>query len=147
LSLSSFLEVYSEDHLFYIVTWLIAQIVSNIKIYYIILHFSFISILIKVIKSSYANDVLFISRFLYFNYLFYYSYTFNALRQGIAMVILILAISYLIDKKGYKFFFSIAIAAFFHLTSVFFSLLLILFYFYKNFKLKYSIALYIFTSF
>src|SRR5699024_6564933 len=65
LSLSSFLEVYSEDHLFYIVTWLIAQIVSNVKIYYIILHFSFISILIKGIKSTYGNDVLVISLFLY----------------------------------------------------------------------------------
>ena len=57
---------------------------------------------------------------IYLMYLFFvFPFTLNGIRQGIAMSIVFIAISYLIDKKLKYFFIYIAIASIFHISALF----------------------------
>lgn len=62
----------------------------------------------------------------------FYTFFFNGLRQGLAMAIAVMATPFLVEKKIIKFISIISIASIFHRSA----LILILFYFIVNFKIK-----------
>ena len=98
---------------------------------------------LKVFRNYSEN--YFISVFLYITFGFY-SFYFNGLRQAIAMSILIWGIPYLLNKNNFKFIFIIFVASLFH-KSV---LILILFYFLVNFRIKFEykiISVFLFSMF
>lgn len=146
VTLYEYLNSFTGDYLFRYVTWQIAQITSSVELYYISLHLLFIIPLIIGVKYVYNNELVVLSLFLYLNLIFYYSYSLNVLRQGIAMALIVLAVRYLIEKKGAKLLLTIGAASLFHLSSLFFSVIMIYIYFVKRIKFKYSITIYIISS-
>lgn len=79
---------------------------------------------------KYSKDY-FLSVFIFITFGFYTFY-FNGLRQGIAMAITVLAIPFLVEKKFLNFSIIIGLASLFHKSA----LILILFYFIVNLKIK-----------
>lgn len=69
---------------------------------------------LRVIK-LYSNQYL-ISIFIFLSY-GYYTFHFNGLRQGMAMAICFIALPYIIEKKLIKFFITVLLASFFHISA------------------------------
>ena len=87
--------------------------------------FSYLFFFKKYSKDYFLSVVIFIS-------FGFYTFFFNGLRQGLAMAIAVLATPFLIEKKFLKFLLIIFIASLFHRSA----LILILFYFIVNLKIK-----------
>jgi len=84
---------------------------------------------LKVIKRYSVNYWL--SVFLFIT-LGVYTFSFNGLRQGIAMALFTLAIPYLLEKRLFPYLLICAIASFFHITALF----IIPFYFIVNLRVR-----------
>src|SRR5699024_7230478 len=146
-SLKNYLSNYNGDYLFYLLTWIIAGITNNVMIFYVILHLIFLIILIKGLREINGNSLVVLTLFIFLSYNFYYSYTLNAIRQGLALSLMILAIGYLIKNKGWRFLTTLVLASLFHASSVLFSLMLVFIYKFRGLKVKHSLIVYFITSF
>jgi len=127
---------------------LISLFTSNLTIFYIALHLIFLFILLSGLKKIFDdNKIRVIVFFVYLNYTFYFGYTLNGLRQGIAMTLIVLAIGYAIENKKLKMIFVSIVSIFFHYTIIPVAIMVVLTYYWKRMKISYLTFIYVLLTF
>lgn len=91
---------------------------------------SFFSLIVLAYAYKKITPNYYLAIFIYTVSIFFFSLEYNILRQGIATSFVVLALSFLIEKRKLLYFFFIAVASSFHVIA----LLSLLFYPFKNFK-------------
>ncbi|WP_137170448.1 EpsG family protein [Marinomonas sp. FW-1] len=102
---------------------------AGLDVGYVFLLSSFISVFILVAGLRRYNIVIVFALLFYMRYSFLQT-NFMFVRQGISLSIFFYAIQFIVDKKAYKYFFLIAVACFFHISS----LVLLPLYFFVNYR-------------
>lgn len=118
---------YRHELLFSLLQWIIVNTFGSFKLFLLIVWTIIFFNLTKAIRKMFGKtDVLFVF-VLYSTFFIFFDYVLNAMRQGIAMSFLVLALSALIaGKKKHSFYIPIILAPLFHITSLPFSILLLL---------------------
>lgn len=126
--------IFEWEPLFLILQWSISRISSN-EIFFVLSAFLVYFFLLHAsIKKLFAPSQRMFVVFLFFCSPFFFAYIFNGMRQGFAMMLLMLAIVYWIEKPhSIKFYISTVAAGLFHYTAFVFSFVLFALY---AFKLK-----------
>jgi hypothetical protein len=126
LSLKQVFNMYDWEPLFLITQWILSKLFDNRDFFVISVFLFYIFILIKAVKKIFLPWHSMFVVFLFLCYPFFYGYIFNGIRQGIAMVILLLALGYWLKKPhSLKFYILIIIAGLFHYSSFIFSTVLL----------------------
>jgi len=147
LSLHDAIEIANWEPLFVVLMKLISMFTSDLIVFYVILHILFLVILFSGLRKIFSDikiEVLVL--FIYLNYSFYYSYTLNGLRQGMAMALIILALGYGIKKKSFKMMLTSITSVFLHYTTLPIALFVALIRFWKSLKIKHLIIAYFVLS-
>ena len=135
-SLFEILKYYDWEPLFLVTQWFISRFTENQVVYVIFTFLMFCFLLYTIAKKMFLPWQRMFFIFIFFCYPFFYMFVFDVIRQGIAMFLLILSTTYMLDKKKHiKFFVCIVAAGLFHDTAFMMGgALAIVFLF--NFKLK-----------
>jgi hypothetical protein len=134
------------EPLFIICVKIITFFTTDAIIIYIILHIVFLIATIKGLKLIVNKEYSLLVLTIFINYPFYYGYTLNGIRQGLAFAFIILSIGYMVDKSKLKFISSSIVAILFHYGTIPFSVILIVIHFIKRLKISHLIKLYILFS-
>ena len=122
------------EPLFSITVWFISKLTDSQNLFIISIYLLMVTILLFALRKLYLPQHVIFVLFAFLSYPFFYIYSFNVLRQGIAMMLIILAISLWIEKKySLKFFLTLIAAGLFHSSSILFSTAL---FFMLLFRLK-----------
>lgn len=125
-----YFEFRSENEIgFQLLNYMILSITKNYFWLFLISAFIVVFIYLFFIKKYSTDYFLSVVMFICFGF---YTFFFNGLRQGLAMAIAVMATPFLVEKKFIKFILIISVASLFHRSA----LILILFYFIVNFKMK-----------
>lgn len=118
---------YDWEPLFLIFQWIISRFTQNPLIYISIIYLLCASVLYKSIRNIYKGWQQIYVLFIYFCFPFFYDYTFNVLRHGIAIVFLTLAYTFWENKRhSVKFYTSLIVASLFHYSAIPFSILMMI---------------------
>ena len=119
LTLSEILRFWEWEPLFLVTQWFISRFTESKLIYVLFTFTLFFVLLLHATKRIFVPWQRMFFIFLYLTFPFYYMYVFDGIRQGIAMLLLILAITYWYDedKKRIKFIVCIVAAGLFHDTA------------------------------
>lgn len=149
LSLRESLIFGNREIFFTLFSWIIAQFTDNVYIYLIIIWLFITYIMIKSFKLIIKPRQIVLLFFSYVNFPFFFGYIVNGIRQGFAMSFLLLSLCLLINgnKKEILFISSLVLAILSHNAALPFALLLLLLRFYKKLSLKFSISVWIISSF
>lgn len=138
--------LYPTDLLFFSLQWSLSRFTDSSLIFLFSVWFIFLVCFLIFLKRIFLPWQLSLVLFTYFCFGFFYSYTTVALRQGIALVFILLALSEIHRNASVKrvILFS-AVASLFHWSAVPFGLILILFCF-KQPRLKTLISIWLCSS-
>lgn len=126
LSFSASLKYFEGEKLFNAITWLVAQLTDNARVFLFVIWFIFAIPFTKALNKIFIPWQATVVLFTYLNFPFFYNYTLNVLRQGIVIALLLYALALLLNgKKGKKFYISIALTPLFHWTGLPFAMLLL----------------------
>lgn len=146
-SLDLLFENVDHEPLFLLLTKLISDLVSNEIYFYVAVHLIFLFFLIAgLVKLKNWYTVIF-TLFIFLNYIFYYSYILNGIRQGIAFACVIYLIGLLFKNKYINALIFSIIPIMFHYSSI--PIVLIVFlikYLNKYLTIKLLIIIYIMLS-
>lgn len=103
----------SWEPLFVLFQWVVSRFTQNPNIFIISSFLFYIIILLRSFKKFSSHWQRIFLLFGYLNFAFFYDYIFNGMRQGFAMVLILLAISYWLDtaKNNNLIIFCVGIAA------------------------------------
>ncbi|WP_407082989.1 EpsG family protein [Paenibacillus polygoni] len=136
LGLFQIFQYFSWEPLFLIMQWTISRFSTNPSTFVVISFILYFMIMYISINRIFLQWQRMYVVFLFLSYPFFYDYIFNGMRQGFAMMFILLAIGFWIEKPHtIKFYLSIITAALFHTTSIIFSAVL-LFVLVFNIRLK-----------
>lgn len=134
LKLSQAFNEYSWEPLFILTQWIISKISTSSSVFIITMFLISFLLMYKSAKILFLPWQRVYIIFTFMCYPFFYDYIFNGIRQGIAMMLLILAFSYWTKKQNsFKFFISIALSGLFHYTAFIFSFIMLVI---LNFNLR-----------
>ncbi|MGM0904266.1 MAG: EpsG family protein [Bacillota bacterium] len=128
LSLIDTFKISKSEPLFTIVQWSLAQVFESDKFFKLSIWLLFTFIFIKSLRNIFLPWQVLVVFFSYMTYFIFFSYILNTMRQGIAISLLMLAISLLIFQPNKKKLFVILIilAPLFHMTALPLSVALLL---------------------
>jgi len=116
------IQYFSMEPLFLFLQWILSKISTNPDLYVKFITFFSIFILVLTSRNLFSdhNSIFFI--FSYLSFPFFYSYLYNGTRQGLSMLVLLLAISlWLNSKKSFrkqKIFILLIVACLFHYSAI-----------------------------
>lgn len=140
-------ETYSWESLFLLYQWSLSKISSNDLTFIIVTFLIYVFLLLKAIKKIFLPWQYIYIFFAFLCYPFFYNYILNGMRQGLAMMLILLAMTYWIKKRNsFKFYISIIFSGLIHVTSFFFTIPLFI-VLWLNIKLKYLLLLWTFAIF
>lgn len=143
LSLGEIFGSYSQEPLFMIITKLISMLTDDEMIYYTMIYLIFLITLFKGLKMIFMNKYHIYAFIVFVNFGIYYGYVLNGLRQGLAMSLIILTIGYALKRKPIKMIIVSFSAILFHYSSIPIVIFVIILSYFRNFKIKYFIIIYI----
>lgn len=109
----------TEDAAFNILQWILAQFTDSIKAFLLLVWFIiFVNITVAAKNVFKPNEVLFVV-FAYLTYFIFFDYALNAVRQGLAISFLIVALSIIVSKKRNLYFYiALALAPLMHVSAL-----------------------------
>ena len=127
----------SRESLFVIFQWLTAQISNDPRFFYFSIWLVFATLLIFSLRRMFKPWQLLVVFFVYLNFFLTFNYITNTVRQGLAISIILVAVTTLIKNNNNKllFYTSIIVAPFLHNTSIVLSLALLIIRF-RKFNLR-----------
>lgn len=127
-SLGHLISVLPYDFFWILFQWIVSKFTTSPYIFLAIIWFIFLFGLLHLLKKLFSPWQLFFVLFTYTAFVFFYSYATMALRQGVAISFLLLAISLLITNKeiNAKVIISLITSSLFHWSSIPFALVTIL---------------------
>lgn len=142
LSLSQIFQFYPDwEPLFLLTQWFISRFTENQVIYVLFTFLIFMVLLVKAVKNMFEPWQRMFVVFVFFCMPFFHMYVFDGIRQGIAMMFLILAMSYWNKEKGtFKFILCIITAGLFHSTAFIMAIVMLVI---KLLKLQFKSLLFI----
>ena len=118
------------DILYLLLTFICQHLSKNISfLFFMIELLVVVPIYLTLLRSNKESNNIILGMFIF--YMFFYNATFNMARQSIALAFSVLAMTYLNEKKDFKFILLSIIAYLFH-SSAIVMLLIYIFYKYKN---------------
>lgn len=133
--------VNSREFIFFLIQWTSSNFPMEKEVFLVSIYIIFITILYMGLKKFFNSREFVFVFFTYINFYFLYGYLFVAIRQGLAIAFIILALGFLIQGKNYKYLISVLIATQFHLTGLIGFLILI--FTHKKVKLEHLIYIWI----
>lgn len=143
ISLVTFIQMISLDNPefgFRILAWF-TSIFGDVNIFFLILYLLFSYVVYKSLKNIYISYETYIVYMILFLYPYFIFYIFSAKRQGIALVFMLLAISYLLKNQKIKTTIALLISYLFHSSIVLVYPVFIFMMFYKNIDKLFKISL------
>lgn len=132
LSLSQIINIYEWEPLFLITQWFISRFSENPVIYVLFTYIMFILILYKTIKKIFLPWQRMFVVFVFLCFPFFYMYVFDGIRQGLAIMLLMLGISYWTEKKNsLKFYLCLIASGLFHDTAFIMAIIIIIVFLFK----------------
>ena len=126
---------------FRFISWFTSNIINDVKFFFFTLYFLFVVICWKALKNLYESFETYIVFSFLILYPYFLFYIVNGKRQGISLVLMVLAISFIFKKQNVKAIISLGIAFLFHsaiaLTYPFFILIM----FFKKTEKLFKISL------
>lgn len=128
VSLADSFNYFKGEKLFNSISWFVAQVTDNPRVYLFVLWSLFIIPFVGMLKQLFVPRHMAIVFFTYLNFIFFREYSTNVLRHGIAISFIMYALSLWVagDKKKIKLYTSIILAALFHWSSIPFALILLM---------------------
>jgi hypothetical protein len=142
VDLKTALELYNGDRLFLIFTWIIAKISHSQEVFLMLVGVLFLLYFYKFLSNIFTSTQLLFVMTSYSLYPFFVNYSTNTIRQGIAISLLLYAMTfYLNDKKEWRKTIIVLAASFlFHWSALPFGIILIVM---KMFELSLKTSLFI----
>lgn len=145
LSLPEALQFSFWEPLFVIKQWIISRFTTDTTTYIVISLILYISLLSTVVNKLFTPWQRIFVIYLYFNFVFFYAYIFNGMRQGFSMMFMLLLIALIANNASkFKRFFTIICAALFHYSSIPIVLFIVIA---NKLKLKTLLALWVILAF
>lgn len=119
---------FRHEPLFSLLQWIVVNSIGSFKLFLVVVWFIIFMNFYKAVKNLFNKvDILFVF-VTYFTFFIFFDYVLNAMRQGLAMSFLVLSLSILVTNSSkFTFYISIILAPLFHITSLPFSIVLLLF--------------------
>lgn len=117
---------------FRFISWFTSNIINDVKFFFFTLYILFVVVCWKALKNLYESFETYIVFSFLILYPYFLFYIVNGKRQGIALVLMVLAISFIFKNKNVKAIISLAIAFLFHSSIVLTYPIFLFIIFFKN---------------
>lgn len=137
-----------KEPLFTLFSWVLAKLLSDVRIYILIAWLLINSIVIKSLQNIFEPRTVTLVFFTYINFPFFITYILNGMRQGFAMALLLFALSLLVKPNSSRvlFYGTIVAAIGFHIVAAPFSAILIIQRLSKKQSIKKALTLWTISS-
>lgn len=125
---------------FRFISWFTATIINDVKLFFFIIYLLFIGICWKALRNLYGSFETYIVFSFLILYPYFLFYIVNGKRQGIALIFMLLAISFLFKNQNFKTIISLGFGLLFHSTIVLTYPVFLFMIFYKNTKKLFKLS-------
>lgn len=126
---------------FRFISWFTSNIINDVKFFFFTLYILFVVICWKALKNLYESFETYIVFSFLIIYPYFLFYIVNGKRQGLALVFMLLAISFIFKNKNFKAIVSLGIAFLFHTSILLTYPIFIFIMFFKNKEKLFKISL------